>query len=142
VKARFYIWGIPDDFKVHVYDLGGNDLVQPFTVTPISTGWFDVPLNVEVSGDFIIALEWIDDDPKLGIDNSPNQGHSYFRSSSTEPWNPDSFNYMIRAVVCDIPPVGGELLPNNASTIGTLVIALISIIGISTGFALKKRRPI
>jgi hypothetical protein len=48
---------------------------------------------------------------------------------------------MIRAEVCE-SAVGGELLPNNVSTIGTLIIAVISIIGITTGIAFKKQRPI
>ena len=30
VKARFYIWGFIQTFVVHVYDLNGNDLIQPF----------------------------------------------------------------------------------------------------------------
>jgi hypothetical protein len=141
VKARFYIYFDPDDFEVHVYDLGGNDLIQPFTVTSPPTGWFDVPLNVEVSGDFFIAIEYIVDySPDMGIDTDSKQGPSYYRMSSTDPWTPDSVNFMIRAEVCEIQPVGGELLPNTVSTTGTLIISGIWTAVFSIGFALKKRK--
>jgi hypothetical protein len=39
-------------------------------------------------------------------------------------------------------PVGGELLPSTVSTVGTLLIAGISTIAISIGFAFKKRKII
>jgi hypothetical protein len=38
--------------------------------------------------------------------------------------------------------VSGELLPNNVPTIGTMIIAVISTVAISMGFAFKRRRPI
>ena len=138
VMARFFISGFMIDFEVHVYDLDGNDLVQPFKA-PASTLWVDVPLNVMVSGDFYIAIESISDKPEIGRDMSSNQGHSYWRPSSTDPWQSRDYNYMIRAVVCELP-VGGELVPNSVSTVGTWIIAVISIIGASIGMAYKKRK--
>jgi len=143
VMARYFIYDDPNRFEVHVYDLSNNDLIPPFTVTPTSTGWFNVPLDVVVSGDFFIALEYINVNiPLLGLDLSVNQGRSYERQSSTDPWIPYSWNQMIRAEVCEILPVGGELLPNTVSTIGTLIIAVISLIGVSIGIAYKNQKII
>lgn len=144
VRARFYISEYPNDFEVHVYDLGGNDLVQPFIVTPTSTGWFDVSLNVMVLGDFFIAIEWLDNpnnEPRLGYDNTLSQGHSYTRSQSTDPWSPEGANWMIRAVVCE-PAVGGELLPNTVSAFGSWFITGILAIALTTGIAYKKKKLI
>jgi hypothetical protein len=142
VTARYYIQMSPVSFEVHVYDLAGNDLVQPFTVTPSSTGWFDVLLNVIVSSDFIIAIEWIDDfQPGIGRDSSSvPQYRSRQRQNSTLPWATTSYNTMIRAEVCEVQPVGGELFPNSVSMIRTLIIAVISVVGITTGIALRKRK--
>jgi hypothetical protein len=145
VRARFYfVVHATSDFIVHVYDLCGKDLVQPFVTAASSTGWFDVPLNVLVSCDFFIAIEYIyDEAPRLGGDTDSNPGRSYYRDLSTDPWGePLPYNVMIRAVVCEAPPVGGELLPNTVSTVGIVAIAVVLIVGASTGLAFRKRRPI
>jgi hypothetical protein len=144
VKARFYIRNPTSaNFEVHVYDLDGNDLVQPFTVSS-TLGWFEVPLNVEVSGDFFIAIEYIVSGyPWIGWDLTSMQEGSYIRLSSTDPWIPiPDYPIMIRAEVCPIFPVGGELLLNTVSTIGTWLITGVSTLALSIGIAYKKRRSI
>jgi hypothetical protein len=144
VMARYYIQDKLTSFEVHVYDTNNNDIIQPFTVTPTSTGWFDVPLNVMVSGDFFIVIEWFERiDPFLGIDTSPSQGSSYWRKPSTQPWKGPAVNvnYMIRAVVCP-NPVGGEILSNSISMIGSWLIAGLSIIALTIGVAYRKRKQI
>lgn len=143
VTARFYILRSPSGFEVHVYDLYNNELVQPFTVTPTSTGWFDVPLDVKVSGDFYVVIEWLEDyKPDIGVNSlTPASGRTVSRDSSSSSWTVQNYNIVIRAVVCKIP-VGGELLPNNVSIIGTGILAVASIFGISAGIAYKKRKII
>ncbi len=144
VKARFEISINPSDFEVHVYDLNGNDLVPPLTVTPVSQGWYDVPLNIMVPSDFYIALEYLEDSkPYIAEDSNVVQGHSYQRATSADPWslNIDG-NYMIRAVVCYTPPIGGVLISNTIPTIVSWLIAGITTVSLSAGIALKKKRQI
>jgi hypothetical protein len=141
VTASFYIFGNPIGFEVHVYDQNNNDLIQPFTATPTGTGWFNVPLNVMVSGDFNVVIEWIEDnDPDLGADiDTPASGRTIYRDSSSDPWSKDTGNLMIRAVICE-PPVGGEILPTNVQTITSWLIAGLSTIAVSVGIIYRKRK--
>jgi hypothetical protein len=48
---------------------------------------------------------------------------------------------MIRAVVCP-NPVGGEILSNSISMIGSWLIAGLSIIALTIGVAYRKRKQI
>ncbi len=140
--ARFYIASTLVGFEIHVYDLDNNDLVLPFTVTPTSTGWLDVPLDVEVSGDFIIAAEALSGSgPHFGFDTDLIQKQTCNRESFSEVWTfSDKYDIGIRAVVCEISPIGGEILSNNVSTVGSWLIAGISIITLTAGIVLKKKK--
>jgi hypothetical protein len=144
VKARFYIWNSTQTFVVHVYAPNGTELGQPILFGAYSgTGWKDVPLNIVVYEDFIIAMElFSDEEPYIGEDLSSIQYHSYQRINSTYPFhlNPDE-NFMIRAVVC-YRPVGGELLPNTFLTVGSWLIVGIATIALTVGLVLKKKKNI
>ena len=125
VTARYYLVGLGSKFKVHVYDSDRiTDLVAPFSVTnDVDGDWFNVPLNVEVHGDFYIAIEYEEGwQPSIGIDgDAPIDEHSYNKPTSWPPgkwatnWNSD---YMIRAVVEPMDPV--SLLGDLKKEIGEL----------------------
>jgi hypothetical protein len=138
--ARFWIVFNPVPFEVHVYDTEDNDLIQPFTVYPGSIGLFDVPIGIIVYGDFYVVIEWLEEAyPHIGANPFlPASGRTVYRVSSSNPWNVENGNIVIRAIVCEIP-IGGEVLPNNVSIIGSWIIAGISTVAMSTGIVLKKK---
>ncbi len=140
VKTRFEI-AAPGDFYVHVYDLDGNDQISPILVTSIVGGWVDVPLNIMVSGDFFIALEFGDSSPWISVDQGAQVSlRSFYRDNSTVPWIPNyDDDLMIRAVVCYKPPVGGQLLLNTSPTIASWLIG-VSIIALLYVIVLKRKR--
>jgi hypothetical protein len=140
VLARYYIYDYVYPFTVHVFGSDkSTDLVPPFSVSPDSIGWFDVPLDIEVMGEFYIGLEFEEDGiPEIGEDMS-STGHSYFTRGAS--WIMADYDYMIRGVVC-VPPVGGEVLPKSVPTNGVGVIGLISAIILSMGLVFKKRKII
>ena len=111
-SARFYISSDYNHaFRVHVMDANLSDIVQPFSQTPSSNGWYEVDLsgyNVSVREDFYIAMEWLTDYyPRLGEDASSHDDRS-FRWNGTA-WLGQSSTHMIRAVVeSEVPirPIG------------------------------------
>jgi len=103
VRAHYYLNTAEDDhpIQVHVWDTNHDDLITPFTATPLAgTGWFEVDLsghNLTVSGDFYVGFLYSEQhsDPSLGVDTSAPDGRSY-----EVPWvEMTGLDYMIRAVV-------------------------------------------
>jgi hypothetical protein len=78
----------------------GSDLVTPFTVTPASTGWFDVdlsPYSLTATGDFYIAIIYDDvNSPAFGFD--PVDNNRAWDTDGTS-WITFDETYFIRAVV-------------------------------------------
>ena len=131
LTARYYIHSAPNTFTVHVYDSDRmTDLIPPFSVTPTTTGWFDVPISppVEVSDDFYIVIEYeIDVQPFIGADeDAPIDFRSYYRDPLGV-WTLLNHDWMIRAVVEPIP-VGGVLVPTNKFELLAPWIGLASLI--------------
>jgi hypothetical protein len=108
-KARFYIDRLYSDntFKIHVMNTNLSDVIMPFSVTPTSTGWFEVDLstyNINVREDFYIAMEWLTSYPGLGEDKSSPDKRSFDWNGTA--WIIQSSNdYMIRAVVESASPI-------------------------------------
>lgn len=124
-SARFYFSSdYSNAFEVHVMDANLTDIVQPFSHTPSSKGWFEVDLsgyNVSVREDFYIAMEWLTNYyPRLGADQSSPDDRS-FRWNGTA-WMASGVDYMIRAVVeskVPIRPIGViSCLPLSSYIIG------------------------
>lgn len=116
IKARYYIYDKPRLFKAHILDSNRLSIFEK-SVTPSSTGWFDVDLSMEniiVKGDFYIAIEYIvAKEPMIGCDENKPDGRSW--SLDEGKWTtlsqlsktlgePDG-DFMIRAVV-DIVQTG------------------------------------
>jgi hypothetical protein len=105
VECSFYITNNPDTFMVGVFDLEDNE-IEPFSVTPTSTGWFHVDLStygmpVSPDVDFFVSM-WttVDGAPSLGADTSDPDGRSWnFYSESEELEEYMEGDYMIRAVI-------------------------------------------
>jgi hypothetical protein len=107
-SARFYISSDYDHaFNVHVMDANLSDVIQPFSQSASSNGWFEVDLSgydVSVRGDFYIAMEWLTDyDPGLGVDGSSPDDRSFEWNGTA--WLARSQDYMIRAVVESTVPI-------------------------------------
>ncbi len=113
VAARFYIDYISSisskTFKVHVMDENRNDIINPFTQTPTSTGWSDVDLSsygisVNTGTDFYVGMEWItDNNPYLGKDIDSNFDRSWTWNGTV--WQKDGDHFMIRAVTLTSDPL-------------------------------------
>jgi hypothetical protein len=144
LTARYYIYSDPVEFNLHIFNSDGSiRLFGPLSVNPISTGWFDVdliPYNIEVTGDFMVAIQWVvPNDPEIGNDED-NAGHSYYKTSGDWIFS-DRYAYMIRAEIDSIHAVGGIYAPMNKLNILTPFIALVGLIGaISTIFAIRRWR--
>ena len=124
--------GAGTSFKVHVLDSDGSTpLITPVEVTPTATGWLDVDLsafNLVVTDDFYIAVEFEEDhNPWIGYDKtSPIDGRSYHGQPSS--WILyDDRDLMIRAVVQELVPVGGIVLPVYELRILVLCIATLAM---------------
>jgi hypothetical protein len=110
--ARFYMYDLssysPNAFKVHVMDENRQDIIDPFTQTPTSTGWFDVDLSsygisVDTGTDFYIGMEWITDyNPYLG-DASSDFDRSWTWNGTI--WREAYDAFMIRAVTWTSAPM-------------------------------------
>ena len=141
LTARYYIYSDPYEFNIHIFNSDGSiRLFGPLSVTPTSTGWFDVdliPYNIEVTGDFMVAIQWVSTDPEIGNDEN-NAGHSYYKTSGD--WIfPGRYEYMIRVEIDPIHAVGGIYAPTDRLSILTPFIALVGLIGaIYTIFAIRK----
>jgi hypothetical protein len=111
-EARFYINKLSsyssNTFRVHIMDGNRVDIIDPFMVTPTSTGWFDVDLSsysisVNTDSDFYIGMEWI-------TDYNPHLGDAYSDFDRSWTWNGtiwrESYSdFMIRAVTWTSNPV-------------------------------------
>lgn len=153
LTARYYIYGAPNTFRVHIYlpalfSLPLTDLIPPLDVTPSATGWFSVDLSsygLVVSEDFYIALEFlVDGQPFLGHDtSSPNAGHSYYGQVSTGFYQNAALNLMVRVEVDQVIDfaVGGVITPVNVLDVLSPYLALIGLFGVVTAaVAIRKRR--
>jgi len=105
VECSFYVYSDPATFMVAVFDLEGNE-IEPFSVTPTSTGWFHVDLStygMKVSPDrdfFVSMIPVVDGAPYLGADTSDPDGRSWdYYSESEELEQYMEGDYMIRAVI-------------------------------------------
>ena len=143
LTAKYYIYGDPSTFRVHVYGSDGStELITPFEVTPTTTGWLEVDLsalNIIVTDDFYITIEYITEGkPWIGGESSDPDGRSYVGTAGS--WNlHTTADYMIRAVVQQRFPVGGTVLQTNSFTLLTPYIAIFAAIAIGLTVALKKR---
>jgi len=120
LKLKYFIWGNMSTIRVLVLDKHLNILFSK-DVMPYS-GWFEVDIssiNVLVSEDFFVALEWpLGGQPWLGVDNSPpHHGHSYLGSLNSLGDPKSGEDYMIRVVVVRI----GATLPSTCP-LGTIII--------------------
>jgi hypothetical protein len=88
-------------------DANLSDVIQPFSQSASSNGWFEVDLsgyNVNVRGDFYIAMEWLTDYyPHLGVDGTSPHGRSFEWNGTA--WLARSQDYMVRAVVESVVPI-------------------------------------
>ena len=143
LTAKYYIYGDPSTFRVHVYGSDGStELITPFEVTPTTIGWLEVDLsalNIIVTDDFYITIEYITEGkPWIGGESSDPDGRSYVGTAGS--WNlHTTADYMIRAVVQQRFPVGGTVLQTNSFTLLTPYIAIFAAIAIGLTVALKKR---
>jgi hypothetical protein len=144
LTARYFICPDASTFNLHIFNSDGSiRLFGPLAVTPTSTGWFDVdliPYDIQITGDFMVAIEWVSADPHIGRDEN-NVGHTYVKTTGDWIFS-DKGESMIRAVVEEVGnPVGGIYAPTNRLSILTPYIALVGLIGaISTIFAIRKWR--
>lgn len=103
LKARYYINYFPAQFEALIYGSDGASVLGSLTVTPTSTGWFDVDLtglNILVSGDFYVAMEWlIKDYPYLGEDITPPIDSMSYTRRPGEGWRLFDRDFGIRVVV-------------------------------------------
>lgn len=156
MTARFWIYNNPaNSFTVHVLDSDKTTalLTPPLTVTPSSTGWFDVDLsayNIVATQDFYIVFEFNTlNMPELGADTGPAASRSYVGNSLTPPWiNLPIIDCMIRAIVEDQSPqpvepapVGGVVTPIKKLEIVTPYLALAGlIVAVSTVYIIRRRK--
>jgi len=143
LTAKYYIYGDPSTFRVHVYGSDGStELITPFEVTPTTTGWLEVDLsalNIIVTDDFYITIEYITEGkPWIGGESSDPDGRSYVGTAGS--WNlHTTTDYMIRAVAQQRVPVGETVLPTKSFTLLTPYITMFTAIAIGLTVALKKR---
>jgi len=131
-KARCYTYARPATFLVRILDSNKNDLMPALSVTPSSTGWYDVDLTqhkITVEGDFYIALEQtVADKPRLGFDQNDPDGRSWYvtekgewvsMSKLTGNWHIPDGDLMIRAAVQPIDSDGDGLYDHEEKVLGT-----------------------
>jgi hypothetical protein len=143
VMARFWPYQIVGDITVHIFD---GDGVTPLTSAFIFTlsivgNWNDAPLNIVVTGDFYIAVQWIGEYPDIGYDTTPPViGRSYFGTPGN--WgNPvGTLDSMIRAEVDAIGAVGGVVVPVNTLAVLAPWLAVIGLVAIGTLVVVAKKR--
>jgi len=131
-RARYYIDSDPASFKVRILDSDKNDLLSALTVTPSSTGWYDVDLaryKITIEGDFYVAL-WskVARKPSLGFDENDPDGRSWFvdkngkwdsSARATAEYRYRDGDFMIRAVVQPIDSDGDGLYDHEEKVLGT-----------------------
>jgi len=131
-KARYYIDQAPATFKIRILDSNKNDVLSALTVTPSSTGWYDIDLTghkITIEADFYIGLEQtVAKKPYLGFDETDPDGRSWFvekegewKSSAratAEHRSPDG-DFMIRAVVQPIDSDGDGIYDHEEKVLGT-----------------------
>jgi len=131
-EARYYIDEVPATFKVRILDSNKNDVLSALTVTPSSTGWYDVDLagqKITIEGDFYIGLEQtVASKPYLGFDETDPDERSWFvekdgewKSSAratAEAHSPDG-DFMIRALVQPIDSDGDGIYDHEEKVLGT-----------------------
>ena len=131
-KARYYIDEAPATFKVRMLDSNKNDVLSALTVTPSSTGWYDVDLaghKITIEADFYIGLEQtVAKKPYLGFDETDPDGRSWFvekdgewKSSAraTAEYRSADGDFMIRAVVQPIDSDGDGIYDHEEKVLGT-----------------------
>jgi len=131
-RARYYIDSYPASFKVRILDSNKNDLLPGLTVTPSSTGWYDVDLaqyEISIEGDFYIALQSkVAGKPYLGFDENNPDGRSWFVSKEgkwessakvTAEYHYADGDFMIRAVIQPIDSDGDGLYDHEEKVLGT-----------------------
>jgi len=131
-EARYYIDYAPAAFKVRILDSNKDDLLPMLTVTPSSTGWYDVDLaryGIAIQDDFYIAWEQtVASKPYLGFDETGPDGRSWFvdkdgkwdssASAMARADSPDG-DFMIRAVIQPIDSDGDGLYDHEEKVLGT-----------------------
>jgi len=130
-KARYYIEAKPATFKVRILDSNKNDLLLAFTVTPSSTGWYDVDLTqheITIESDFYIAIEQtVAYKPYLGFDETDPDGRSWFvdngewksSAKATAEYRSRDGDFMIRAVIQPIDSDGDGIYDHEEKGLGT-----------------------
>ena len=107
-NASFFIQFVPASFNLHIFDSDGlMELMTPRVYMPDSTGWFIVPLNVTVTDDFYLALDYLQNNTLiLGLDTSSSTGHSFGKLSISESWIKFDFgNVMFRVTISELETV-------------------------------------
>lgn len=155
LTAKFYIEEDPDAFNLYIFDSDGSSvLLGPLVVTPTIADWFNADLssyNIMVTGDFYIAVQFMDNDLDIGMDYTDPDGRSY---DSTEcdgapgSWTLNRFDcdYMIRATVDPGPVritsqvVGGDYYKINKLEVLTPYLLAISLISSIVIFSLVNRK--
>lgn len=91
---------------LHVMSPDYEDLLQPLPLSPSDPGWITKTLSQgpRMTGDFVIALEYLNDNyPRVGVDSGEPGGSVTYRNLE---WVPYHSNYMIRcALEIEQPPM-------------------------------------
>jgi hypothetical protein len=144
LTARIYKIQDPDT-EVYVHILG-SDGATPLT-TPllfdvnVDNAWNDLDLsgrNIIVTGDFYIAIEYLEYGPHIGR----TWDVVGWRSYRGEPGNwigPTDSDDMIRAVVEETGPVSGEILPINLLQLLAPYLTIVTVIVGASAILYKKR---
>ena len=148
LSARFYkVAPVTDDTNVIVHILGSDEITElttPFTYDiAVDNSWNEVDLhskNIVVTGDFFVAIEYlISNDPFLGYDLGSVASRSYKGTLGHFAISPRG-NYMIRAVIECIAPVGGIAVPTNKLEILIPYLALAGLIAVVSAVVVVKKR--
>lgn len=141
----FYIddWVPAEPLMVHVLDSSKADMITPFAVTPDLGAWNIVDLSpycIVVTEDFFLGLEHtVAYTSALGLDEDSNAGRSW-TYIATDGWRllPSSGvysgNWMIRAVVDEVPP---HVIPEYP--MGT-ILGAISMFALLLSFTFVRKR--
>jgi len=141
IEVVVHITGVPPSTA--------TELTSPIPVTPIGQEWNTVDVsssNIVVSGDFYVAIE----QPLVTVahDSSSSnfEGRSVYGDSLDTMTNlccndAGLHNFMIRAEIDPIAPVGGIVIPANNFAIVAPWLAVIGLVGcIGTAVVVAKKR--